>query len=97
MLATTSIPLAIIGVAFLVLALPYLALKASVAHSHCEGGAPLLDAVIFAPMFLSIGGWAALRGLDGPHVSMWILFIAALLIVVLVLTVAWHLGKHSNQ
>jgi hypothetical protein len=70
-------------------------LKVLVAYSRCSGGAPLLDGVIFPPLFLGMGSAVFFRHY-GIAASGLVVGLASLAVVITVYYIAWRLGARGH-
>lgn len=70
-------------------------LKVLVAYSRCSGGAPLLDGVVFPPVFLGIGSAVFFRHY-GVAASGLVAGLISLAVIIIAYFIAWRLGARKN-
>ena len=70
-------------------------LKVLVAYRRCSGGAPLLDGVVFPPVFLGVGSADIFRHFEVAASGL-VVGLVALVVVVIVYSIAWRLGARGH-
>ena len=70
--------------------------KVMVAYSECSGGAPLLDGVIFPPIFLGVGSGVYFRHF-GVAASGIVVGVISLVVMIFTYFIAWKLGSHRRH
>lgn len=86
----------VFGAVLIFVALLHFVLKLLVAYSRCSGGAPLLDGVVFPPLFLGLGSALFFRhykvGASGLVVGL-----VSLVVVIAAYSIAWRLGAQRRD
>lgn len=85
-----------IGSFFALFGLLYLYLKHSIAYSHCEGGAPLLDYVFAVPMIFGFSAKFIAIGI-GRDISGTLVALAALVVTTITIQIAWKAGARAEK
>jgi len=85
----------VVGALLIVGGLLHFVLKVLVAFDRSSGGAPLLDGVIFPPLFLGVGSAVFFRHY-GIAASGLVVGLASLVVVIAVYYIAWRLGARGH-
>jgi hypothetical protein len=78
------------------LALICILLKLMVAYDHCSGGAPLIDGLIFPPIFLGLGASLFFRKFQ-IAASGFVVAIVAFALLIAAYRIAWWLGSRRRR
>lgn len=85
-----------IGAFLALMGLLYLYFKHSIAYSHCEGGAPLLDYVFAIPMIFGMAAKFIAIGI-GRDISGSLVALVALAVTTITIQIAWRAGARAEK